>query len=87
MENLGYAAVKARARALLPNSNHPQAAIIFRGASLGVSEYEMRVTIASFGRYSAWWKSPAFVLNRPMCTMHGPPTRAPTVQALWRDIS
>ena len=45
----GYAAVKARA--VLPNPDRSHATEIFWGASLGVSEYELRVTVASFGRY------------------------------------
>ena len=44
----GYTAVKARA--LLPNPDRSQATEIFWGASLGVSKYEFRVTVASFGR-------------------------------------
>ena len=57
----GYAAVKARA--LLPNPDRSHATEIFWGASLGVSEYELRVTIASFGRYLTLAEEPSFYME------------------------
>ena len=55
---LGYAAVKARA--LLPNPDRSPATKIFQGASLGVSQYELRVTVANFGRYLTLAEEPSF---------------------------
>ena len=57
----GYAAVKARA--LLPNPDRSHATEIFWGASLGVSEYELRVTVASFGRYLTLAEEPSFYME------------------------
>ena len=57
----GYAAVKARA--LLPNPDRSHATEIFWGSSLGVSECELRVTVASFGRYLTFAEEPSFYME------------------------
>ena len=57
----GYAAVKALA--LLPNPDRSHATEIFWGASLGVSEYELRVTVAGFGRYLTLAEEPSFYME------------------------
>ena len=57
----GYAAVKARA--LLPNPDRWHATGIFWGASLGVSEYELRPTVAIFGRYLTLAEEPSFCME------------------------
>ena len=56
----GYAAVKART--LLPNPHRSHATEIFRGPSLGVSRYELRVTAASFSRWLTLAEEPSFYM-------------------------
>ena len=63
----GYAAVKARA--LLPNPDRSHATEIFWGASLGVSEFELRVTVASFARYLTLAEEPSFYMVPRTCIM------------------